>query len=228
VIRLDLWIDADDTLWENNVFFERTFARFVDFLNHDHLTPAEVRTILDEIEHVNNRIHGYGSANFMRNVRQCMEGVRGCRLTPVELDVLQEMERELANHPMELIPGVEETLAYLGARHELLLCTKGNAAEQSNKIERSGLEKHFRHVRIVREKDVACYMAIRADRCREPEHCWMVGNSPKSDIHPALDAGIGAVYVPHKHTWHLEHMEIPESHERLRVVERFADLRELF
>jgi putative hydrolase of the HAD superfamily len=225
---LDLWIDADDTLWENNIFFERVFTRFVNYLNHATLDEAGVRDVLDDIEHVNNRIHGYGAGNFVRNLGQCMRQLTGRELTAGDQEVLGGFEHDLKNHPMELIEGVDETLAYLNRRHQLLLCTKGNPAEQQAKFERSGLAGHFHHVRIVREKDVDCYLGILNERGREAGHCWMVGNSPKSDIHPPLQAGIGAVYVPHPNTWHLEHMEIPEEHERLKVVDRFTQLRDLF
>jgi putative hydrolase of the HAD superfamily len=80
----------------------------------------------------------------------------------------------------------------------------------------------------VREKDVDCYRALLAEREIETARCWMIGNSPKSDINPALEAGLNAVYIPHPRTWHLEHCEVPEGHDRLLVLKRFADLRERF
>ncbi|MBK5292819.1 MAG: HAD family hydrolase [Acidobacteriia bacterium] len=227
-MRQELWIDADDTLWENNIFFERTFEKFVGILNHSTLPASQVRETLDEIEHINNRIHGYGSANFMRNVRECLNRLRQHPVTDADEEALDRLGAELADHPMELIEGVEETLAYLSERHELLLCTKGNPAEQEGKIERSGLGRHFGHIRVVREKDAACYRVLAAERGVKHEECWMIGNSPKSDINPALEAGLGAVYIPHPHTWHLEHMEVPEQHERLKVLDRFALLRGVF
>jgi putative hydrolase of the HAD superfamily len=110
----------------------------------------------------------------------------------------------------------------------LTLCTKGNPIEQRSKVERSGLGNYFHHVRVVREKDADCYRALAAEKGRAHGECWMVGNSPKSDINPALEAGMNAVYIPHKHTWHLEHMEVPGGHERLLVLERFADLQSHF
>lgn len=225
---MDLWIDADDTLWENNVFFERTFTEFADYLAHTRYSRTEVRALLDEIEHVNNRLHGYGSANFARNLEQCFE--RHCErgITISDREQIRMWGEALFNHPLELIEGVEETLAYLAPRHRLMLCTKGNPAEQQSKIDRSGLACHFHHVRVVREKDVACYQALALERGVAQEECWMIGNSPKSDINPALAAGLGAVYIPHRHTWHLEHEPVPEAHDRLLVLEAFSDLRRHF
>jgi putative hydrolase of the HAD superfamily len=225
---MELWIDADDTLWENNVFFERAFAEFADYLAHSRYSRVEIRALLDEIEHVNNRLHGYGSANFARNLEQCFE--RHCERGISEADRarIRQWGQELFHHPLELIEGVEDTLAYLAGRHRLMLCTKGNPAEQQSKVDRSGLAGHFHHVRVVREKDVECYRALQVERGVAGEECWMVGNSPKSDINPALAAGLGAVYIPHEHTWHLEHEAVPDGHERLLVLERFTDLRRHF
>jgi putative hydrolase of the HAD superfamily len=227
-MRRDLWIDADDTLWENNIFFERVFGEFVELLNHSCLTVAEVRSALDEIERVNNKIHGYGAANFVRNLTECYKSLCERGVCRDDLERIASYTERLAGHPMELIEGVEDTLAYLADRHELTLCTKGNPGEQRAKINRSGLARHFHRIRIVREKDADCYRTLLAERGRRHADCWMIGNSPKSDIHPALEAGINAVYIPHPHTWHLEHMEVPANHERLLVVERFQDLRRHF
>jgi putative hydrolase of the HAD superfamily len=227
-LRAELWIDADDTLWENNIFFERAFERFVELLAHSSLSPDDVRRELDQIEHVNNRIHGYGAANFVRNLGQCLERLAERRLTAADREALGRIEQDLLNHPLELIDGVRDTLAYLNARHQLMLCTKGNPLEQQAKIDRSGLLEHFHSVRIVREKDAACYRSLAGERAIDPERCWMIGNSPKSDINPALEAGLGAVFIPHPHTWHLEHMDVPDGHERLLVLERFSGLREHF
>jgi putative hydrolase of the HAD superfamily len=130
--------------------------------------------------------------------------------------------------PMEVIDGVPETLEYLAGRHHLTLFTKGHPEEQKLKIDRSGLGIYFGHTAIVKEKDVAAYRALAAELGCAPEHTWMAGNSAKSDINPALEAGMNAVFIPHPHTWGLEHQEIREGRGRLLVVERFADLRAHF
>ena len=227
-MKFELWIDADDTLWENCIYFERAFADFADYLDHSSLSAVEVRSILDEIEQVNNRAHGYGAANFARNLEECFERLSERGVTAEDRRRIRLFGEELANHPLDPIPGVEETLLYLAGRHDLMLCTKGDPAEQRAKIERSGLAIHFPHVRVVKEKDLSCYRTLIAERGVDRNRCWMVGNSPKSDINPALAAGIRAVYIPHPHTWHLEYEDIPAQHERLLVLERFAELRDHF
>ena len=223
--RQHLIIDADDTLWENNIYFERAFDSFCDFLAHSSLAPAEVRAVLDEIETVNNKIHGYGTANFARNLTECYHKLAERDVRQEDLPRIMSFTEQILHHPIELIPGVEETLKYLSLRHDLTLFTKGNPEEQKLKLDRSGLAIYFGHTAIVKEKDAASYAALIRERQMVQERSWMIGNSPKSDINPALEAGINAVFVPHEHTWRLEHEEVREGNGRLLKLERFEELR---
>jgi len=224
-----LLIDADDTLWENNVYFERAFDTFCDFLAHSSLSPVQVREILNEIESVNSKIHGYGSKNFGRNLQEAYGKLAEREIRQDDLDHVMSLAERILEQPIELIEGVEETLADLAVRHELILFTKGHPDEQRLKVDRSGLGCYFAHTAIVREKDAAAYLNVMGDRGLPSEHTWMIGNSPKSDINPALEAGIGAVLVPHAHTWVLERQELrtPEG-ARFLQVERFTDLKKHF
>ena len=226
--RQHLVIDADDTLWENNIYFERAFEDFCDFLAHSRMPPSEVRAVLDEIETVNNKIHGYGTANFARNLTECYHKLVERDVRQQDLPMIMSFTEQILHHPIELIPGVEETLEYLALRHDLTLFTKGNPEEQKLKLDRSGLAIYFGHTAIVKEKDAASYAALIRERELVPERSWMIGNSPKSDINPALEAGINAVFVPHEHTWRLEHEEVREGNGRLLRLERFAELKHHF
>ena len=129
---------------------------------------------------------------------------------------------------MEVIEGVPETLEYLARRHELMLFTKGHPDEQKLKLDRSGLGGHFAHTAIVKEKDCDAYTLLVAERGIDRARGWMIGNSPKSDINPALECGLNAVFVPHAHTWTLERQEIRAGEGKLLVIESFADLRRHF
>jgi putative hydrolase of the HAD superfamily len=228
MMRQFLIVDADDTLWENNIYFERAFEEFVRFLDHSSLTPRQVRDVLDEIEEANNKIHGYGSLNFARNLRQCYQHLAGREVRPEELDTVMGFAQRILECPMEVIPGVPETLEYLSPRHDLTLFTKGHPEEQKLKLDRSGLDVFFGHTAIVKEKDAAAYRLLVAQRGMDPNRTWMIGNSPKSDVNPALEAGLNAVFVPHEHTWILEKQDLRPGKGRLLTVERFADLREHF
>jgi putative hydrolase of the HAD superfamily len=226
--RQHLIIDADDTLWENNIYFERAFDKFCDFLAHSSMPPVQVRAVLDEIETVNNKIHGYGTANFARNLTECYHKLAERDAHQEDLPMIMSFTEQILHHPIELIHGVEETLEYLSLRHDLTLFTKGNPEEQKLKLDRSGLAIYFGHTAIVKEKDTASYAALIGERQLVRERSWMIGNSPKSDINPALEAGINAVFVPHEHTWRLEYEEVREGNGRLLKLERFGELKEYF
>jgi putative hydrolase of the HAD superfamily len=226
--RQYLIVDADDTLWENNIYFERAFDEFVEYLAHTTLTPPEIRAVLDEIELANARIHGYGSLNFGRNLRQCYQHLVERDVCEDDLRTVMSFAERILDCPMEVIDGVPETLAYLAPRHDLTLFTKGHPEEQKLKIDRSGLGAYFGHTAIVKEKDVAAYRALVAGRGMHPEHAWMAGNSVKSDINPALEAGLNAIFIPHPHTWTLEREEIRHTNGRLLTLARFTDLKEHF
>ena len=226
--RRHLIFDADDTLWENNVYFERAFDEFVEFLAHSRLSAREVRDVLDEIERANNKIHGYGSLNFGRNLRQCYEHLAEREIRDGDLDTVMGFARRILECPMEVIAGVPETLAYLAARHDLTLFTKGHPDEQKLKLDRSGLAHYFGHTAIVKEKDAPAYRQLVSERGMDPSRTWMIGNSPKSDVNPALEAGLNAVFVPHAMTWALEREEVPPLSERFVVVGGFGELRGVF
>jgi putative hydrolase of the HAD superfamily len=226
--RQNLLIDADDTLWENNIYFERAFAEFVDYLDHSSMSAEEVRQVLDEIELANMKVHGYGSLNFGRNLRQCYERLAEGEVSEEDLRNVVGFAERILDAPMEVIEGVPETLEYLAMRHDLTLFTKGHPEEQKLKIDRSGMGIYFGHTAIVKEKDREAYSRLARERGLDPQRTWMVGNSPKSDINPALEAGLNAVFVPHRHTWVLEHQEIRQGEGRLVEVRRFSELREVF
>jgi putative hydrolase of the HAD superfamily len=226
--RQFLIFDADDTLWENNIYFERAFEEFAGFLAHSSLTPEQVREVLDEIEIANNRIHGYGTLNFARNLRETYLHLAEREVSEQDLQTVIGFAERILESPMEVIDGVPETLEYLAPRHDLTLFTKGHPEEQRFKIDRSGLGRFFGHTAIVKEKDAAAYHALAGERDMLPELAWMIGNSPKSDINPAIEAGLNAVFVPHSHTWVLEKQDLRPGKGRLLVLDSFAGLKNWF
>lgn len=220
-----LLIDGDDTLWENNIYFEHAIAAFIDFLDHSTLAHDEVRAVIDEIE----RTAGYGSVNFARSLEMTYRHLVEREVSSDDLARVHGFAEAIRQHPMDVLAGVEETLAYLAPRHELILLTKGNVDEQQMKIDASGLVGYFRRTIIVAEKDVLTYQSLIGELGVVPDAGWMVGNSPRSDINPALAVGLNAVFVPHPHTWRLEHEELqPIDGRQLLTLERFADLTQHF
>jgi putative hydrolase of the HAD superfamily len=226
--RQHLIFDADDTLWENNIYFEEAFDRFCQYLDHSQLTPPAIRERLDAIERENAKAHGYGTWNFARNLQQCYQLLAERDWEEAHLSEVAGLAYKILDSPMQLMDGVAATLAALEQHHELTLFTKGDPVEQNMKIDRSGLRAHFDHCAVVKEKNRDAYLQLADVRGFDLDRTWMIGNSPKSDINPALAAGMRAVYVPHPRTWGLEKEEIPEPGERLMVIQQFSDLREMF
>ena len=186
--------------------------------------------MLYDVERENIRHHGYGMHSFALALVRCFEQLSVEPLTPAMHDTIRGFAYTIAGHPMEILPEVPEALADLAQRHHLFLVTKGNITEQSGKVERSGLKGYFTAVEVVAEKDAATYNGVVEKYGLLKESTWMIGNSPKSDINPALEAGLHAVFVPHHNTWMLERGELrPEAgNGRLLQVESFGQLREVF
>ncbi|HLJ85854.1 MAG TPA: HAD hydrolase-like protein [Candidatus Angelobacter sp.] len=226
-----LLIDADDTLWENNIYFEQAIADFMSFLNHKEMTHAEVRTVINQVERETILEHGYGYHSFAHSLVRTFERLSPDPVTPELHKTIWSFAVRITERPITVIEGVRDTLDYLrGKTHHLVLMTKGNFVEQSGKVDRSGLKDYFASVEIVPEKNPLAYRSVITKHELAPGATWMVGNSPKSDINPALAAGINAVFVPHQQTWVLEHETVSDAPEGLRLlqVERFSDLQKHF
>ena len=225
-----LLIDADDTLWENNVYFERAIARFISFLNHHEFSAEQVREVLNDVERECIVKHGYGLHSFAHALVDTFERLSVVPVTAEMHAQIQSFAHTIAEQPLEILPQVPETLEYLQKRHRLILLTKGALAEQSSKVERSGLKQYFAAVEIVAEKNAAAYEQVVENYQLAHDATWMAGNSPKSDINPALAAGLNAIFVPHGDTWILEHEEINAAPppQKLLIVGRFAELRDHF
>jgi putative hydrolase of the HAD superfamily len=225
-----LLIDADDTLWENNIYFERAIAAFISYLNHQKYTPAEVRNALAAVESETIRAHGYGIKSFTRSLVTCFERLSPAPMTEEKTQRVLGFARSIAGQKIELLPGVDETLADLGTRHRLILMTKGNRDEQADKIARSGISHRFSAIEIVPEKDPPTYREVLRRHKLAPHTSWMIGNSPKSDINPALATGLNAIFLFHKSTWLLEHATMAAAPEGQHLIElnSFASLSTIF
>ncbi len=226
--RHTLLVDADDTLWENNVFFEKTIEEFISLLEPLGYARDYARRILNETERRNVRQHGYGVRSFSRSLEETYMKLAGNLARRETVAEIHQMVAALEQTPPHILDGVPETLAYLAERHRLILFTKGEQAEQAAKVERSGLQGFFEAVEIVGEKDVAVYKSLVGRHRIVKSHGWMVGNSPRSDINPALEAGLNAVFIPHAATWELEQSEVRSGAGKLLILSSFRELRRHF
>jgi len=223
-----LIFDADDTLWENNVLFERVVEDFTNWLAHPTFDRTEVRAILDEIEAANMVVHGVGAEAFLDNLGQSFERLADRPRTAADEAQIRTLAEALLDHEIVLMPEVAETLTELGGRHRLLLLTRGARPEQQRKIDASGLAGLFESTHIVAHKVPETYRELAADKKLDVGSSWMIGNSPKSDIVPARAVGMRAVYIPNQDTWSLEMTDLDGGDEGVVTLTSFAQLTTLF
>lgn len=228
--RQTLLLDADDTLWENNIYFERAIAAFISYLDHRVHTGEEVREHLNSCERRTIAEYGYGLKSFRRSLITCFEELSDGPASAEKHERIVSFVDSIAAQEIELLPDVEPTLRTLAERHRLLLVTKGDRDEQTDKLQRSGLRDLFQAVEVPAEKNEAMYRELTARHRCESASTWMIGNSPRSDVNPAMAAGLNAIFIPHDFTWVLEHevVDPPPAGQQLLELQRFSDLLQHF
>jgi putative hydrolase of the HAD superfamily len=216
--------DADDTLWQNEAFFRLTQERFAtllaDFTDPDHLSERLLAAERRNIGH-----YGFGVKGFTLSMIETAIEVTQERVPAAVIRELIAAGQEMLAHPIHLLPHAADTVARLAESHEILLITKGDLLDQERKLAQSGLGELFDGVHVVSDKTAQTYLTAFASP--GPEAAVMVGNSLKSDVIPALEAGAWAVHVPHELTWTYEHAEPPVAHSRFREIAHLGALPEL-
>ncbi len=218
--------DADDTLWQNESFYRLTQGRFAellaDYTDRDHLYER-----LLEAERRNLGHYGFGIKGFMLSMIETAIEVTEAKVPASVIAELLSAGQEMLAHPIHLLPHAEEAVRELASSHTLVLITKGDLLDQERKLAQSGLGDLFDAVEIVSQKTRATYERAFGTHGAGPETAMMIGNSLKSDVIPALEAGAWGVYVPHGLTWELEHAEAPEGHDRYRELSDLGAVVEL-
>ncbi|MBD0413099.1 HAD family hydrolase [Oryzicola mucosus] len=215
--------DADDTLWQNEQFFRLTEAQFADLLA-DHADKQHLLSRLLDAERRNLGLYGFGIKGFTLSMIETAIEVTEGRVPADVIAKILAAGREMLRHPIETLPHVHETLEALAGRYRLMLITKGDLFDQERKLAQSGLGDIFDAVEIVSDKSRETYERIFARHGDGAGRSMMVGNSLKSDVVPALQAGSWGVYVPHDLTWVLEHADEPETEPRFRRLSHLGEL----
>jgi putative hydrolase of the HAD superfamily len=218
--------DADDTLWQNERFYRLTEERFAALLA-DHAESENLSAKLLEAERRNLQIYGFGIKGFTRSMVETAIEVTGGQVSAEVIGEILAAGREMLAHPVEILPYAREAIERLAGSYRILLITKGDLLEQERKLAQSGLGGLFYAVEIVSEKTPSTYERIFSQHGDGPQRSMMVGNSLKSDVVPAIEAGGWGVYVPHDLTWVLEHHEEPVDKPRYRRVKHLGELVDL-
>ncbi|MDX8492413.1 HAD family hydrolase [Mesorhizobium sp. VK22B] len=215
--------DADDTLWQNEQFFRMTEQRFVAMLA-EHGEASQVSANLLEAAKRNLGMYGFGIKSFMLSMIETAIEVTDGRVPASTIAEILAAGRDMLSHPIEPLPHAHETVERLAGAYRLVLITKGDLLDQERKLAQSGMGDLFDAVEIVSDKSAATYARIFSRHGDGPQTSMMVGNSLKSDVVPAIEAGGWGIHVPHELTWAVEHAEAPDAAPRFR---RIADLGEL-
>ncbi len=218
--------DADDTLWQNEQFFRLTERRLVSLLG-DHAEEKAISARLLEAERRNLGLYGFGIKGFTLSMIETAIEVSDGRVAASAIAEILAAGREMLSHPIETLPHAGETLERLAGAYRLVLITKGDLFDQERKLAQSGLGELFDAVEIVSDKSAAAYARIFSRHGDGPERSLMVGNSLKSDVVPAIEAGAWGVHVPHELTWVLEHVEPLETAPRYRRIDHLGQLPDL-
>ncbi len=218
--------DADDTLWQNERFFRLTERRLAELLA-DHAPGVDVAARLLEAERRNLGLYGFGIKGFVLSMIETAVEVTDGRAPGNVVAEILAAGREMLAHPIEILPHARETLERLAETHRLVLITKGDLFDQERKLAQSGLGDLFEAIEIVSAKDAATYARIFNRHGDGPERSMMVGNSLKSDVVPAIEAGGWGVHVPHELTWVLEHVDAPSAAPRFREIDNLGELPKL-
>lgn len=221
--RWTIAFDADDTLWQNERFFQMSQERFGELLS-DYVDPHDLKARLLEAERRNLGFYGYGVKGFTLSMIETALEVTNAEVPGQVILALLDMGRDMLAHPIHLMPGVSQVIPALAAQTSLVLITKGDLLDQERKLAQSQLGEYFSSVEIVSEKTAEVYQRIFA-RFETPR-VMMVGNSLRSDVIPALEAGAWGVYVPADVTWELEHAEMPD-HPRFCQINNIGELPEV-
>ncbi len=218
--------DADDTLWHNERIFKITEARFVELLA-DYGEAAHLRDRLLAAERRNITRYGFGIKGFILSMIETAIEVTDGKVPGTVIGDILNAGRDMLTHPVEPLPHAREALAALGGRFTLILITKGDLFDQERKLAESGLDSFFDAVEIVTQKTEDTYRRLFARHGTGADEAAMIGNSLKSDILPALDAGAWGIHVPYELTFTLEHAEIPSGSPRFRSIPHLGALNAL-
>jgi putative hydrolase of the HAD superfamily len=202
--------DADDTLWANEPIFQRAEEQCKQILE-EYVDPKELSEKLYQTEMKNLQLFGYGIKGFMLSLIETAVELSCNKVNGEEVQQIIDLGKEMIQHPVELLEGVEETVENLKEEYTLMILTKGDLFDQESKIARSGLDPHFDYVEIVSEKDESAYTEILSRYEIAPSEFLMVGNSLKSDVLPVEEIGAHAIHIPFHVTWNHESVDLPET-----------------
>ena len=221
--------DADDTLWENNIYYLKAANDFFDLLFQEGIGRHQAENEFDELELEVVEKLGYGSINFIFILEELYRKfkISGNHNKEKLISIITEFNSHKLNKP-NLLKNVTETIEQLSDNYNLFILTKGDQKEQESKILKSGLLQFLVEYFIWDEKDDHTYANLLSANNWNPDETCMVGNSPKSDINPALRNNMYAIHIPYKDTWKVDIEPIKHTNGKYKKINSFKELKEIF
>jgi putative hydrolase of the HAD superfamily len=213
--------DADDTLWENEVFFHRAQMKFIEL--HPHIKNPE--KVIFQIEKENIKFYGYGIKGFILSLLEASVRFSNNQPDFQKIAKIIKIGKDMLAQPIQLLPNVKDTLRRLSEHYTLIMITKGDLLDQQRKVKESGLLKHFSSIEIVSEKDERTYLEILQKNNIFPKDFLMIGNSLKSDILPVTKIGGTGIYIPHKYMWQNEKVDSSNCSENYIELESISEIK---
>lgn len=221
-----VFLDADDTLWENDVFYRKAEAEFLELMS-GHIQKEECAKILTFHQELNIKIFGYGSKTYLLGMLDAAEQiVPRSEFTPELYRRIKEIIVRLEQHEFIFLEGVEDVLRELARKYTLVIATKGELSEQMRKWRISKLSDCVSAIEVMEKKSVADYRNLASKIGIAPENFLMVGNAIRSDVAPVIEMGGWAVHVPYKITWAHEMMDMPKS-DKIFEISNFSQLKDI-
>jgi putative hydrolase of the HAD superfamily len=218
--------DADDTLWVNEPYFRATEEKFCALLQ-DYLPLHSVEQELFKTEMQNLGLYGYGIKGFMLSMVETALSISNNTVPQAVIEKILQYGKDMLDHPIELLEGVEETLHALKNHYRLVVATKGDLLDQERKLKKSGLASYFHHIEIMSDKQQSDYEKLIRHLDIAPDQFLMVGNSLKSDVLPVLALGGHAIHVPYHITWHHERIDHQINHPNFRQANNLLEIKNL-
>ncbi len=222
-------IDADDTLWENYFYFEKARETFLNFMEKQGFERGKVNYYLNHFDTKRLEDIGFGSNGFKKAMEFTLTHFykeKNMVITEKERELLENIKTFIYNQPSIPYPGVKETLEYIKRRYKLILVTKGEEEEQLKKVKRSGLSQYFNASIVLNDKKEQHYKDLIISLKLNPEKTVMVGNSPKSDINPAVKTGMYGILIKREKQWSYEEEELIDS-DKIIIIHSFKELKNI-
>ncbi len=216
--------DADDTLWVNEPFFRESERRFCSLVAPWAAADEAVERLYGR-EVANMPLYGYGVKACVLSMIETALELGGETLPAEVVRGIVALGRDQLQRPVELLPGVRETLRRLQGRYRLAVVTKGDLLDQRRKLRLSGLAPCFDAVEVMADKDEASYGEVMRRLGVAPGAFLMVGNSLRSDVLPVLALGSRAVHIPFEETW--RHEEVAPEECALHDIPTLGTISEL-